>query len=605
MSKKVKVAILRARHDPTIPYINDAACISMLMTNATHHGLLNYWSYNTYNYLDFIDSALFPWVDINISSNDVTRETQAAKAYTATKAIPNNNVDYFDVYFIITYPGRMTIANPKAGQPNEPPTIVLDFDSGFAGSILNNKNACAIPVMTTDHTIMCHEMGHVLGFEDSYGVLNNGIEWDLRPPYDEGYIYGDPYDIMSASTFGNHNLDPAKPKYYSSPVFPGASHGQWPVTPTINMGPAPARAHVHLWEPAAIPANKIRDIQTPLFNNRQRLRLYAASSNKSPHLIIVRAVNEDSAGRNRCYIEYRENKGWDKGLDIYGSDLARRGVVVHTLADATNNGVRCWYRGNIEVPVEIDSDLKVSGTPLVIRVVNADVNEGYVDVEISSIQERGIEITVTRKDDEVTITNAHEMSTPCGDKIMYGTLILQSKYFYMPVSYGYGGEGSPIETPPIIKWKVYGETINGSGSISIVTSAYPVYYSIDPVTQELSLSSNPAERYSLSVEATVTEPNGSNPTSATTVFDPPGWHEGFSNADQIKLAKCLDKYLHYVKMRRHDFLIPSGPDPYRINLTDRINKARLIEVVNHAKRSNPSAAIALNVLAVMRYGVSE
>jgi hypothetical protein len=60
MSKKVKVGILRARHDNNFPFISDQACISMIMTNATHHGMFDYWSFNTYGYLDFLNSSLFP-----------------------------------------------------------------------------------------------------------------------------------------------------------------------------------------------------------------------------------------------------------------------------------------------------------------------------------------------------------------------------------------------------------------------------------------------------------------------------------------------------------------------------------------------------------------
>ena len=600
MAKKVKVAILRARHDNS-PKITDAACISMLMTNATNHSLFNYWSFNTYNYLDFVGSALFPWVDITLSSNDLSRGTQVAKAYAATKAIPNNNVDDFDIYFVITYPGQITIANPMAGQPNQPANLVLNLDSG-AGPVINDKKACAIPVITSDFTFMCHEMGHILGFKHTYGLLNNGMDWDLKPPYDEGPICGDPYDIMSSASFGTRTLDPAKPMYTARPIFAGPSHPDWPVKPTIKMGPAPARAQIHHWDPAAIPANKMVDMQTPAGNKRS-VRLYAASSKKSPHLVIVHAINEDAEGRNRCYIEYRDNKGWDKGLDVSGNDLARRAVVVHTLADGNNDGVRCWYRGQIKVPVELDSDLKVTGTPLVVRVVDTNVDEEYVEVEISTVHQRGVDINIQRRDEEITMIDAHEMGTPCGDTIIYGTHILQSIYIYKPVSYGYGGEGSPTQQPPTIKWKVNGIIVSGDGYLSIAASAYPVNYIVHPVTMELTLISNPADRYTLQVEATATEPDGSNPTTATTLFDPPGWYNGFSAADQAKLAKCLGKYLRYVKVRPGDLIIPPGPDPYRINPADRITKARLLELVNNIKESKPAAAIGLHALTVIRYGL--
>lgn len=601
MSKKVKVGILRARHNMALPYIPDQACISMIMTSASHHSMFDYWSYNTYGYLDFLNSALFPWVDISITADDVSRETQVKKAYEATKALPNSNVDDFDAYFLLTYPGRMTIPNPKAGQPGEAPTKVLNFDGG-AGPEANEKPACAIPVMNADHTFMCHEMGHVLGFGHSYGVMNNGIDWDGKPPYDEGFVYGDPYDIMSSGTFGTHSLDPKKPKYYGRPTFAGPSHSQWPIEPKINMGPAPAGAHLHLWDPASVPANRIFNMPTPGGVGKQSVRLYARFANTSPSLVIIHPANEDKEGRGRCYVEFRISKGWDLGMDVYGNDLARQGVVVHTLADTADEGVRCWYRGHIPVPVEIDSDLQVTGTPLVVRVIGQDVNEGYVDIEISTVKQRGVDISVTRRNEEVTVINPQEMSTPCGDSIVYGTHILQSLYFFMPSAYGYGGEGAPDAKPPKVSWKINGVAISGTSSLNIAESVYPVNYTVDPITGELSLSSNAGDRYSLPLQVTVTESDNANPTSAASVFNPPGWFDGFSAADGAKLERCMSRYLRRVRLRRRDLLIPPGPDPYRKRLSDRINQARLQEVVRNISQSNPAEAVAIGVLSIMRYG---
>jgi hypothetical protein len=251
------------------------------------------------------------------------------------------------------------------------------------------------------------------------------------------------------------------------------------------------------------------------------------------------------------------SKGWDLGLDVFGNDLA---------------------------------------------VIGQDVNEGYVDIEVSTVKQRGVDISVTRRTEEVTVTNPREMSTPCGDRIVYGTHILQSLYFFMPSAYGYGGEGAPDATPPKVSWKVNGVVISGTGSLSIAESVYPVNYSVDPITGELSLSSNPADRYSLPLQVTVTESNGANPTTAASVFNPPGWFDGFSAADEAKLERCMSRYLHRVRLRRRDLLIPPGPDPYHNQRSDRINQARLQELVRNISQSNPAEAVALGVLGVMRYG---
>ena len=184
MAKKVKLAILRARNDSSKPFISDQACFDMFISNGARRAVLNYWADNTHGYLDFSDSKLFPWVDISISANHITRETQVQKAYDATKTLINNNaLDGYDGIIVISYPGQMPIPNPKAGQPNQPPTIILDFDGGACGLPSSGKSACALPVMPSDHTFMCHETGHVVGLKHSYGVWNNGTDWvPANPP---------------------------------------------------------------------------------------------------------------------------------------------------------------------------------------------------------------------------------------------------------------------------------------------------------------------------------------------------------------------------------------------------------------------------------------
>jgi hypothetical protein len=213
MTKKVKLAILRARHNPDSQSpgkleakISDKACLETLMTGPARRSVLNYWSDNTDGYLDLVDSALFPWVDVTFAATDVDvvtnkipRDLQLSKAYAATKAI-NGNQDLtgFDGFVVLTHPGQLTIPNPMVATPGQPLTLAISFEGG-TGSGLLGKGACALPSSSSDHTFMCHEVGHVLGFGHSYGVWNNGVEWDGQPPWDQGQIYGDPYDIMSSA----------------------------------------------------------------------------------------------------------------------------------------------------------------------------------------------------------------------------------------------------------------------------------------------------------------------------------------------------------------------------------------------------------------------
>jgi len=125
--KQIKLAVLRARHD-TKDDIPEQACLAMMMNNGHHTSVLNYWSSVTDGYLDFVGSTMFPWVDIEIAANDSSRHTQCARAYEATKALAGGDLDGFDGYVVLTVPGRLTLPNPKFGQPGEPATFVFNFD---------------------------------------------------------------------------------------------------------------------------------------------------------------------------------------------------------------------------------------------------------------------------------------------------------------------------------------------------------------------------------------------------------------------------------------------------------------------------------------------
>jgi hypothetical protein len=267
--KRVKVAVLRARHDGSKPLIPDRACIEMILTNANRTSVLNYWENVTDGHLDFVDSSLFPWVDIDIGADDVSRETQCARAFDATKALPGAILDGFDVFVVLSWPGQLTLPNPLAGKAGQPATIVTDLDGG-AGPVVQDKPACALPIMTNNHTFMCHEVGHTLGWHHSYGVLNNGIDWDGKAPFTQGELYGDPYDIMSSASFGARWLDPAVTHYSGDPEFAGPTVADWPNPAAFTMGPAPARAHLHLWDPTALRPGHVLHETVPVGGQTER-----------------------------------------------------------------------------------------------------------------------------------------------------------------------------------------------------------------------------------------------------------------------------------------------------------------------------------------------
>jgi hypothetical protein len=103
VAKNVRLGIIRARHDTSKPYIPDSACLAMLMTG--EHSLFRYWQNTTRGHLDFIDSSMFPWVDIMLGA-DTSRAAQATAAINALRAaFPNPDpVAGLDGLVVITYP---------------------------------------------------------------------------------------------------------------------------------------------------------------------------------------------------------------------------------------------------------------------------------------------------------------------------------------------------------------------------------------------------------------------------------------------------------------------------------------------------------------------
>ena len=231
-TKSVKLAIMRARHDTTTPRISDDACLKMLYHSSSGRAVLDYWTDVSGGYLDFEGSALLPWVDISLPAADVSRGTQFNLAYAATDALsPNDDLAAYDGYVVLSLPGT-------------------GLDGGSSSS--GGRPFSAIPVAASDHTFMCHELGHTMGFGHSYGLPNNGIDWDQQAPWDVGTVYGDPYDVMSSGAFGARWLDPDVAHTTSQPTFQGNAVTGWPNAAAFSMGPAPSRAHLHLWDPASL-----------------------------------------------------------------------------------------------------------------------------------------------------------------------------------------------------------------------------------------------------------------------------------------------------------------------------------------------------------------
>jgi hypothetical protein len=582
MAQTLKIGILRGRHVPAAIALTPAleqACREMLVESANPPGeaVLQYWTECTDGEITFA-VTLLPWVDVTFTPADVspnggtgiiTRNTSFNKVQAATAALsPSTDFTQFDGFICLVAPGT-NVPNPAAATPGQPPSFPLDGGSSGRGQ----KGAFAVyPIATSPHTFMCHEFGHVLGLFDDDGLA-------FGPGGSTGY--GDPLDIMSALAFAG-----------SSPMFSGTPVPNWPNANAKNqMGPAPSRAVVHYWNPAAQRPAYVTTLAVP-GGATPTVRLYAAYGTVvGPHLVIIEpdVIAPNSIGRT--YLEYRDIRNWDRGLATTGQVLDRRGVAAHVAAlrpapdlgagDLIGN--RCFYRGEILIPVETDSDMQVSGSPWTVRVLDADVEEGWVDLQVSRSSPSGFQIGVAATNEVAGPEGPiEETRTPCGDTLHHGTWLTVGHAVFTPVTWGLGGTGSQtggFNAPPTVQWTVGGVAVPSyapSGTLSgckAPEGLFNVVYTVD-AAQALRLSTTTAgDKYEMTVGCTATDTATLASVSAQATFAPHGRFTGIPLADQFALVRCLRRIVAVFPPDLGDLRL--GPDQPHPNWGELI--ARLLD----------------------------
>ncbi|MGV8845770.1 hypothetical protein [Tessaracoccus sp.] len=609
MARPARIGILRARHDTSVTTISDRACLEMFFSNSRNESVFDYWEYVTRGWLDFRTSELMPWVDISLTEAEARgdRALHGTRALAALQQQVGELHGGFDGFIVLTHPGTITVANPKAGEQNQPSTVVVGIDGG-AGYSLAGKPACSLPVMTGNHTFYCHELGHVLGLQHSYGVFNNGIDWDGAPPYDQGQVYGDPYDLMSSASFGTRTLDTTLRAWRGSPTYASMVPPGWPnPNGAASMGPAPSLAHLHQWDERMFPPGTVKTLPFPPQGGAHMVRLVSAGTNsRATSLLVLPFPGEDPEGRGRVYVEYRGKDAWDRGLHLDGTDLARRAVVVHTRTDVPGDGVRTWYRGRILVPTETDTDLAPAASPVVIQVTWVDEDAGVVEVEVRTSAPREIEVERKVLLFEQAVQNPETRRSPCGDELVWATRIQQTTTHFIPQTRGYGGAGDPGVTSPEIAWTVGGVQVpatSSDGSLEVPTNegTFTVQYELALDPARLILVGRGGERYAVEVKATATEPGGDYEHSTMATFDPSGWTEGFGSDDIATLSRCLKSRFDRAHERVRDWLLPVPPeDPDWGLLNERININRINEVARRVRIQEPAIAADLMAIAQLQ-----
>ena len=404
-------------------------------------------------------------------------------AATAAAQAAGVNLGAYDGFIVLLHPGHV------AG---------VGYDAGATG--IGPGSSCVLPTKD-DHTFFCHETGHILGFDHTFGILNSGADWNGDGITQLFPDYGDPYDLMSSAPFGGANPTFALP---ANPAL-GSFSTQ------LSAGPMLSRANLHFFRPAALEStSKVRHV----FEGRadEVFTLYPAGQGDAgkPELVIYHPANEDASARGRVYVEYRQpfpfNWGsrWDNGLSEDGKGRSNRGVVVHVVKDipgTSSTGV--WYAGRLVFPGP-DCDLKVD-TPR--GSVTVTVSDEFVQqktpafVRVRVNRQNVARVSIGEDVREAVTVLASELR-PIPGWEWAGLFTWERRQSirtvtYAPIVAGRGGAG-PIEGTSNVRvyWYLGGVMpVPEAGVAAVRTQGGGAYanvnFSIDPATRLLKLWNEP------------------------------------------------------------------------------------------------------------------
>ena len=143
-----------------------------------------------------------------------------------------------------------------------------------------------------EHTYFAHELGHVIGYEHSYGF---GL------PGSQPVEYGDPYCMMSAWTFGGQQPQASGPP--AGATLPAGL----PALMWNASGPLSTAAQTYGCVPDFAVGSNVSWIPY-VFGTRVRVLLSALGQASANDVVLVGI----DAPTERYFIEYRTAAGWDQ-----------------------------------------------------------------------------------------------------------------------------------------------------------------------------------------------------------------------------------------------------------------------------------------------------
>ena len=598
MSEVRKFAVILVRHDLNQPIPTMEECKKLFVKS--RYSIVNYWQENSDRWLDLSTFDFYGPFDVMLPTPPDARGNLANLSFTAA----NIDRSRYDGFIIMLYPGNVYIDNPKhAGDAAQPEKILKGFDAGADGE---GPGHMATLVAFESRTFMCHELGHLFGFDHTYGIMNTGADWSDDNVAQYYPVYGDPYDLMSSASFGG-----------ASPTFTidDNTESLTDYPNALSAGPMLSRAHLHFVKPMALEL-KGRVSHFMQAGNNEVETLYPAGTGEDgkKELIVYHPNNEDDKGRGRIYIEYRQYFGfaqgtrWDKGLKDEGDDKARSGVIIHTVKNiaADSSIPAVWYVSRIVFP-SVDSDVDVT-TDLGVYTVQVnqdsilDNKPAYVRIRVSpKIYANNVSIQKNECNDVVTILSSEKRKIPGWD--FAGEFTWERRGYtrtcqYVPIVTGFGGEGSFDKADVVnVRWFIGANMcVDDNGIINVLPDGgnlpVNVHYTIDPQTKVLEIYNvNQDEGYSVKIQLEAYSNNIDK--SAWSTYTAPPIETGWGN-DYQRFMDFLNHLNNPVPKKK--FGIPHHGDPVNMSdLQSRITEMKnlnpqvaqqMLHIFNEAKRTS-------------------
>ncbi len=581
MPEQRHLAVIVVRNDPSTPQPNMAEVMDLVLFSPS--SIARYFRESAEDHYQFATLDFFGPYDVTLPMAPSNRAVGINAARAAAQGA-GVDLDPYDGTIVFSFPGT-------------------GYDGGAYGSQV------FLPA-TSDFTFFCHEVGHILGLDHSYGILTTGADWIDNGLPDYFPVYGDPYDLMSSATFGASNPTSTRPA-----ADVPAAHPSWASAP-----PHIARALLHRYAPSALEdrgrvvhVDEQHDATTTLYP-------VGTATDGKPELVVFHPNGEDAAMHGRVYVEYRQPfdhnafSRWDKGLADSGEPGARDrcGIIVHTIVDqpGVTPGPVVWYSGRIVFPTP-DTDVTVD-TPVgpvhvaVSQEFGQTARPGYVRVTVRRQTSRSVTVRTADTDTSTVVTSERRLHPgwEWAGEFTWETRETVRETTYTPVTVGIGG-ASPIdaESSVVLSWFVGGTQVFGSGSsIPVVLPdgrTVTLETTLAANTRVLKVHNHTADGdIDVPVVARASGADGANEVFATSSYAVQGRSSGWG-ADWDRFMKFWYRITHPVPREHIGPPVPEDP-LHRFDPLGEVARQQLDRVREaYADLVAVSPAVAENVRSVM------